>query len=59
MLNRILAASYAEIGEFERAIEIETESLKLAIAKSAVSKINEHLVKYRNSIAIRSDTGID
>ena len=58
MLNRLLAAAYAENGEFDVAIEIEIESLKLAITKSATRRINEHLEKYRNCQPIRSETGM-
>ena len=58
MLNRLLAAAYAENGNYQRAVEIETESLKLAITKSATRNINEHLDKFRNLEPIRSDTGI-
>jgi len=58
MLNRLLAAAHAENGDFDRAIDIETKSLKLAITKSATNRINEHIEKYRNCEPIRSETGI-
>ena len=58
MLNRILAAAYAETGQFQTAIDIENQSAKLAITKSATRRIDEHLEEYKNRKPIRSKNGI-
>ena len=58
MLNPLLAAAYAEDGQFHQAIEIENESMKIATTKSAARTINEHLQQYRLNKPIRSETGI-
>ncbi len=57
-LNRVLAAALAENGEFERAIQIETQSLEIAITKAATHRITNHIASFRQRKAIRSDTGI-
>lgn len=58
MYLRVLAAAYAEAGNFTVAIETEQEALAFAITKSAISKINHHLAKYGLREPIRDEHGV-
>lgn len=57
MFLRVLAAAYAESGDFVRAIEIERESMTFAITKSAKRKIEHHIHCYQNGLPIREAKG--
>jgi tetratricopeptide (TPR) repeat protein len=58
MYLRILAAAYAETGDFDAAIETERQSLGLAITNRAIGAIKAHLAKYESREAIRAEAGL-
>jgi tetratricopeptide (TPR) repeat protein len=55
---RVLAAAYAETGDFAAAIETEHESLAFAITDRAACAIKAHLAKYEAREPIRKAGGL-
>jgi tetratricopeptide (TPR) repeat protein len=58
MYLRVLAAAYAETGNFDAAIETERQSLVFAITGQATATIQAHLAKYQAREPIREHRGL-
>ncbi len=55
---QVLAAAHAENAEFEEAILVQSEALKLAVTKTSKSEINQRLKQYRLDDPVRDEKGL-
>ncbi len=59
MFLRVLAAAYAEIGDFTAAMEAENEALAFTVTKRAARTIKHYLSSYRSQVPIRKKRGVN